>query len=97
LDAKLAGHYGNGLIFMQDNASINTAYKVQAWFKEQGIPMADWPPYLLDLNPIKHLCYGPLYGRTHEWAVGTGSWHLRSIWLRLQLANGRAVGPIDVR
>ena len=37
LDAELAGHHRLSLIFMQDNALIYTAYKVQDWFKEQGI------------------------------------------------------------
>jgi transposase len=55
LDAELAGHHREGLIFMQDNASIHTAHKVRAWFAEQRIPVADWPPYSLDLNPIEHL------------------------------------------
>jgi hypothetical protein len=40
---------------MQDNASIRTTYKVQAWFAERGIPVVDWLLYLLDLNYIKHL------------------------------------------
>jgi transposase len=55
LDAEVAGHHREGLIFMQDNASIHTAHKVRAWFAEQRIPVADWPPYSPDLNPIEHL------------------------------------------
>jgi transposase len=55
LDAELAGHHRPGLIFMQDNAPIHTARKVRDWFKEQGIPCTDWPPYSPDLNPIEHL------------------------------------------
>jgi transposase len=43
------------LIFIQDNALIHTAKKVNAWFKEQCIPVVDWPPYSLDLNPIEQL------------------------------------------
>src|SRR6202034_3726032 len=35
--------------------SIHTAHKVRAWFAEQRIPVADWPPYSPDLNPIEHL------------------------------------------
>ena len=45
LDAELAQHHQEGLIFMQDNASIHTAYKVRDWFREQRIPCTDWPPY----------------------------------------------------
>jgi transposase len=55
LDNELAGHHQEGLIFMQDNALIHTAHKVKAWFKEQRIPVADWPPFSPDLNPIEQL------------------------------------------
>ena len=44
-----------GLEFMQDNAKIHTAQIIKAWFIEQGILVIDWPPYLPDLNPIKHV------------------------------------------
>jgi hypothetical protein len=41
---------------MQDNTSIHTAKKVTAWFLEHRIPrITDWPPYSLDLNPIKYI------------------------------------------
>ena len=40
---------------MQDNASIHIAKKVKAWFSENAIPVADWPPFSLDLNPIEHI------------------------------------------
>jgi len=53
LDAELVGHWTEGLIFMQDNASIHIAHKVRDWFREQGIPCTDWPPYSPDLNPIE--------------------------------------------
>ena len=43
------------MTFMQDNATIYTAKKVKKWFKDEGIPLIDWPPYSPDLNPIKHL------------------------------------------
>jgi transposase len=55
LDNELAGHHQEGLIFMQDNALIHTAHKVKAWFREQRIPVADWPPFSPDLNPIEQL------------------------------------------
>ncbi len=42
--------------FMQDNASIYTTIKVRDWFYNRGILMVlNWPPYSLDLNPIKHV------------------------------------------
>jgi hypothetical protein len=34
------------MVFMQDNALIHCANKVKEWFKEMGIDMTDWPPYL---------------------------------------------------
>ena len=42
-------------IFMQDNASIHTAYSVQEWFRDMAIDLVDHPPYSPDLNPIKNL------------------------------------------
>jgi hypothetical protein len=42
-------------IFMQDNASIHTAYLVRDWFLEMGIELVDHPPYSPDLNPIENL------------------------------------------
>jgi len=44
-----------GQIFMQDNAPIHTAGEVKEWFENIGIPLLEWPPYLLDLNPIEYL------------------------------------------
>ena len=55
LDAELAQHWWEGLIFMQDNAPIHTANKVKDWFQEQRIHHTDWPPYSPDLNPIEHV------------------------------------------
>jgi hypothetical protein len=43
-----------GYIFIQDNASIYTAYKVRDWFRNAALICLDWPPYSPDLNPIKH-------------------------------------------
>jgi hypothetical protein len=39
---------------MQDKALIYIAKAVKAWFKKQGIPVKDWPPYSLDINLIKY-------------------------------------------
>lgn len=55
LDAQVAQHHREDLIFMQDNAPIHTARKVREWFREQGVRTTDWPPYSPDLNPIEHL------------------------------------------
>jgi transposase len=40
---------------MQDNAPIHTAKIVKAWFKEQVIPVLEWPLYSPDFNPIENL------------------------------------------
>ena len=42
---------------MQDNASIHTAHAVRAFLAEHGITTINWPPYLPNLNPIKHLLW----------------------------------------
>ena len=45
-----------GYMFMQDNASIHTTYKVRDQFiKQRIITITDWPPYSLDLNLIEHI------------------------------------------
>ena len=33
---------------------IHSAYLVQRWFENHGIPLMQWPPYSPDLNPIEH-------------------------------------------
>jgi transposase len=40
---------------MQDNAPIYTALQVRDWSTDNSIPVLDWPPYTLDLNPIEHV------------------------------------------
>jgi transposase len=41
--------------FMHDNAPIHTAHIVQDWLADQDFTVMEWPPYLLDLNPIEHI------------------------------------------
>jgi transposase len=59
LEAELAPIYLTlppGYVFMQDNASIHTAYKVKDWFRDRGVvTLTDWPPYSPDLTPIVHI------------------------------------------
>jgi len=55
LDDQLPRIYEPGLIFMQDNAPIHTAKKVKDWFEEAAIPLLDWAPFSMDLNPIEHI------------------------------------------
>ena len=59
LDEQVGPYYADhedlGYIFMQDNASIYIALKVRDQFREYSIPIMNWPPYSLDLNPIEHV------------------------------------------
>jgi hypothetical protein len=46
----------DGYSFMQDNASIDWAHIVQAWFRVWGITQIEnWPVYSPDLNLIEHI------------------------------------------
>lgn len=55
LEEMLPSLWEPGLIFMQDNAPIHSPKKVKKWFEDNNISVAEWPPYLPDLNPIEHL------------------------------------------
>ena len=55
LNQALPRCWSLGIKFMQDNAPIHTVKKITKWFKDQGIPLINWPPYSPDLNPIKHV------------------------------------------
>ena len=57
LDDQVTQHWAPNRYFMQDNAPIHTARKVQDWFKEQRVWCSDWPPYSPDLNPIENVWY----------------------------------------
>lgn len=54
LDEELIKYYEEGLVFMQDNASIHTAKEVKEWFANYDVQTTNWPPYSLDLNPIEN-------------------------------------------
>lgn len=54
LDEELVKYYEEGLIFMQDNASIHTAGEGKEWFANYDIHTTDWPPYSPDLNPFEN-------------------------------------------
>ena len=53
LKDQLPTIYSPGMIFMQDNALIHTAQLIKDWFKDNAIPVLEWPPYSPDLNLIK--------------------------------------------
>ena len=55
LEDQLKRIWEPGMVFMQDNAPIYTAYATKKWFEENAIPLLDWPPYSPDLNPIEHV------------------------------------------
>jgi len=41
--------------FMQDNAPIHMAQRIEDWFENHAIPRLSWPPYSPDLNPIENV------------------------------------------
>jgi hypothetical protein len=53
LQDQLPTIYSPGMTFMQDNALIHTAQVIKDWFKDNAIPVLEWPPYSPDLNPIE--------------------------------------------
>ena len=53
LNNQLPIIWNPGMVFMQDNAPIHTANLIKDWFRDQAIPVLDWPPYSPDLNPIE--------------------------------------------
>jgi hypothetical protein len=57
LDDQVVKYYQEGLIFMQDNASIHTAGIIKGWFANYDSETTDWPPYSLDLNPIENIWF----------------------------------------
>jgi hypothetical protein len=55
LEDELPQWYKPGMVFMQDNAPIHKAKKIQDWLEIHGVETSDWPPYSPDLNPIEHI------------------------------------------
>ena len=54
LDDQIPQVYEPGFQFMQGNAPIYKSKPVAKWFKENVVDVINWPPYLPNLNPIKH-------------------------------------------
>ena len=46
---------GKNIVFQHDNNSKHTAHIVMDWLNKQDIERLNWPPFLLDMNSIKHL------------------------------------------
>ena len=42
-------------IFQQDNATIHTSRRTEAWLVEKGVKVMDWPAVSPDINPIEIL------------------------------------------
>ena len=45
----------NTLVFMQDNAPCHKSTEVLEFLAEHRVPVMEWPPQSLDLNPIENL------------------------------------------
>jgi transposase len=45
LDDQIPRIWEPGMIFMQDNARIHNAKKIQKWFEDKAIPLMEWPLY----------------------------------------------------
>lgn len=41
--------------FQQDNAPCHKSQAVMRWFKENKVPLLEWPPQSPDLSPIENL------------------------------------------
>lgn len=50
-----AGHIGQDMLLMQDNARPHVAHVVTEYLRDVGIRTMDWPARSPDLNPIEHL------------------------------------------
>jgi hypothetical protein len=53
LESQLLKNYKEDIIFMQDNASIHTAYAVEEWFSNYDIQTTDWVPRSLTSTLLK--------------------------------------------
>ena len=67
LDAQIPTIYEPGMIFMQDNAPIDTTKKVKEWFENQGVMVMTWAPYSPGMNPIENVWH-----TMKDWTVFVG-------------------------
>ena len=56
MEMMLGGKY----VFMQDGAPAHTAKSVIKWFKDNKVPLLDWPASSPDLNPLDYAIWGIL-------------------------------------
>lgn len=54
-------YMNDDLVFIEDNTSIYTVYKVRVWFMEQYVRTTDWPPYSPDLTQIEIYGYDKVF------------------------------------
>ena len=52
-------------VFQQDNARIDTAGDIMAWFEENNVEVMEWLACSPDLNPLEH-CWQHLKDTMHQ-------------------------------
>ena len=55
LEEQMSTLWESDLIYMQNEASIHTAYIIKRWLADNKIEVIDWSLYFSDLNSIEHV------------------------------------------
>jgi len=55
LEEQMSTLWESDLIYIQNEASIHTAYIIKKWLADNEIEVIDWSLYFSDLNSIEHI------------------------------------------